>query len=252
VLAGPDEWTSGVGYRLTLPPPRHDRLSGFRALVLDAHPLLQTARAVSGAVVRLSAQLGKLGVKVERSSSLLPALDEAARLYARLLTANISVSWPAERYERARSIANGLPAEDRSLGAERARGAVMSFRDWALADGARRRLREQWRQFFHEFDLVLCPPFATVAFEHDHSPLEERRLVIDGRSVDYLQFASVWAGLATAPGLPATVMPVERSEDGLPVGVQIIGPYLEDRTPLQFAALVEREFGGFVAPPGYQ
>ena len=37
----------------------------------------------------------------------------------------------------------------------------------------------------------------------------------------------------------------------LPIRVQIVGPYLEDRTPLAFAELMEREFGGFVPPPGY-
>jgi amidase len=35
----------------------------------------------------------------------------------------------------------------------------------------------------------------------------------------------------------------------LPIGVQIIGPWLEDRTPLKLAELIEREFGGFVPPP---
>jgi len=252
VLAGPDEWSTGVGYQLALPAPRHERLSDFRVLVLDAHPLLPTARAVSGAVSRLSERLAKAGVKVERSSPLLPSLDDATRLYLRLLMASTGAFWPPELYGRVRTVVSNLPADDRSLVAERVRGAVMSYRDWAAADGARRRLREQWRQFFGEFDLVLCPPFATVAFAHDHSmPFEERRLVIDGQRQPYIDAALMWAGLATAPGLPATAMPVERSEDGLPVGVQIIGPYLEDRTPLAFAALVEREFGGFVAPSGY-
>jgi amidase len=41
------------------------------------------------------------------------------------------------------------------------------------------------------------------------------------------------------------------SPAGLPIGAQIVGPYLEDRTLLMFAALMEREFGGFVPPPGY-
>jgi amidase len=44
-------------------------------------------------------------------------------------------------------------------------------------------------------------------------------------------------------------MPIGRSDDGLPIGMQIIGPHLEDRTTIAFAELVEREFGGFVAPP---
>ena len=40
--------------------------------------------------------------------------------------------------------------------------------------------------------------------------------------------------------------PIGRTEAGLPIGVQIIGPYLEDPTPIQFAQLLEQAFGGFV------
>jgi amidase len=47
------------------------------------------------------------------------------------------------------------------------------------------------------------------------------------------------------------LIPIDHSPTGLPIGVQIVGPYLEDRTPIAFAELLEREFGGFVPPPGY-
>lgn len=50
------------------------------------------------------------------------------------------------------------------------------------------------------------------------------------------------------PGLPATAVPAGRSPEGLPVGVQIVGPMFEDRTPLRLAELLEREIGGFRAP----
>jgi len=50
--------------------------------------------------------------------------------------------------------------------------------------------------------------------------------------------------------LPSTVIPVGRTAGGLPVGVQIVGPYLEDRTPLAFARCAEAVLGGFVPPPG--
>ena len=58
----------------------------------------------------------------------------------------------------------------------------------------------------------------------------------------------VWADPATTCGLPATVVPIAIA-DGLPIGVQIIGPEYEDRTPLAFARLVEREFGGLPPRP---
>jgi amidase len=88
----------------------------------------------------------------------------------------------------------------------------------------------------------------TPAFPHDHSQLWARKLEIDGKTVDYVD-QIVWPSLATNCALPSTTMPLARTEDGLPVGVQIIGPYLNDRTTITFAGLVEREFGGFVRPP---
>jgi amidase len=118
------------------------------------------------------------------------------------------------------------------------------------ADFARQELRQQWRALFQNFDVVVCPPAATPAFPHDHTePQTDRTIVVDGKEFPYLQ-QLVWADPATTCGLPATVVPIAAA-DGLPIGVQIIGPDHEDRTPLAFARLVEREFGGFVVPPGY-
>jgi len=57
-----------------------------------------------------------------------------------------------------------------------------------------------------------------------------------------------WPGIATLPGLPSTAIPTGFAPDGLPVGMQIVGPWLEDPTPLKLAELIEREFGGFVPP----
>ncbi len=42
-----------------------------------------------------------------------------------------------------------------------------------------------------------------------------------------------------------------RTQTGLPVGIQIMGPYCEDATPITFADLLAQEVGGFEAPPGY-
>jgi len=250
VTAEPDETRAGIAYRLALPKARHENLKDFRVLVVDHHPLMPTAAAVRSALDRLSQQLVKAGAKVTRSSPLLPDLAQSARIFMRLLMAALSERWTPEIYAQAQADAAAVKADDDSLEAERLRGAVCSHREWAVADMARIKLRQQWAEVFREWDVVLCPPMPTPAFLHDHSPMPERRIDIDGEKKSFFD-QLVWPEIATTPGLPATAAPIGLSDTGLPIGVQIVGPYLEDRTPIAFASLMEREFGGFLPPPGY-
>jgi amidase len=60
-----------------------------------------------------------------------------------------------------------------------------------------------------------------------------------------------YMSLAILTGCPATVAPAGKTKTSLPVGVQILGPYLEDATPIRLAALIAKEDGGFTPPPGY-
>jgi len=252
IVAGPDEERAGIGYRLALRPPRHDDLKSFRVLVIDTHPLMPTGSAVRAALDRLSERLARAGVKVAHASPLVPDLVDSARLYMRLLAFVDDATVTPDEYNEARRLAEALAPSDHSLLAENLRGAVMSHRDWLAADAARGRLQQQWSTLFREWDVVLCPPAPVVAFPHDHSmPFEARQVDIDGKLFSYFEAQIVWAELATLSGLPATVIPIDHSQTGLPIGVQIVGPYLEDRTTIAFAELFEREFGGFVPPPGY-
>ncbi|MDH6226795.1 Asp-tRNA(Asn)/Glu-tRNA(Gln) amidotransferase A subunit family amidase [Streptomyces sp. MJP52] len=199
-------------------------------------------------VNRVADALADGGARVERCTPLLPDLAEAATLYTQLLFSGSAARLPAEAYEQLRSLAAELDAGDRSLGAARLRGAVFSHRDWIEANDRRELYRHGWRRLFAEFDAVVCPITPTPAFPHDHDPdLLARRIGLDGVEYPYLD-QLVWAGLATMPGLPATAVPTGLSPDGLPVGVQLIGPMFEDRTPLRLAELLEREIGGFQAP----
>jgi amidase len=116
-----------------------------------------------------------------------------------------------------------------------------------MADRIREGHRQRWRALFREWDVVVCPITPTPAFPHDHSPPETRHISIDGQDFHY-DDQLVWAGMATLPGLPATAMPIGLSPAGLPIGVQVIGPFLEDRTTIAFAQCIEQAMGGFVAP----
>jgi amidase len=248
VMAGPDPLTLGVAHDLRLPPARGERLGDFRVLVLDEHPLLPTGAAVRAAVNRVADALAGGGARVERHSPLLPDLTEAATIYAQLLFSGAGARYPAEAYEELRDRAAALSVDDRSLAAARLRAMTLSHRDRVEADYGRELHRHGWRELFAEFDAVLCPVTPTPAFPHDHDPdLLGRRIDIDGAAYPFLD-QLVWAGLATMPGLPATAVPAGRTGAGLPVGVQLIGPMFEDRTPLRLAELLEPEIGGFRPP----
>jgi amidase len=249
VIAGPDPLENGKAYRLELPAPRHQVLKDFRVLVIDSDPVLPTDSVVRGAIEKLADDLGKAGLTVARTSPLLPDFAASSRLYMHMLMSFLGATFPQEVYAGAQSGAAKLSPDDRSLGAERLRGIVLSHRDWVLAEGGRARLKAQWRTLFESFDVVICPIMPTPAYKHDHSPEQEkRRIRIDDADHVYADQLA-WPGIATLPGLPSTAIPLGFSPEGLPVGVQIVGPSLEDRTPLKLAELIEREFGGFVPPP---
>jgi amidase len=250
-IAGPDPLEAGKAYKLALPPPRHGELKNFRVLVIDTDPVMPTSKSMRAAIGKLAANLGNAGATIARASPLLPDFAASSRLYMRMLMSFLAASFAPEIYAGALAATAKLAPDDISLTAERLRGIGLSHRDWLMAEGGRARLRAQWRELFKSFDVVICPVMPTPAYPHDHSlDQEARRIEIDGKAHVYPDQLA-WAGIATLPGLPATAIPIGLSPEGLPVGVQIVGPWLEDRTPLKLAELIEREFGGFVPPPDF-
>ena len=109
VAAGPDELTEGIGYKLALPPPRHDRLADFRVLVIDKHPLCPTAESITTALDGLVDRLAKLEVQVVREHPKLPDLAQTGRIYRELLAAFFIADLPPETLERAATAVKDLP-----------------------------------------------------------------------------------------------------------------------------------------------
>ena len=222
VVAGPD-FPLSMAYRLDLPAARQARLADFRVLVVDHHPLAGIDGEIREAIAALAAGLEAKGVKVARRSDLLPDLARSHEVYGQIMGVVMSRNSP----EPSKALAH----------------------DYMAMQDAQLQVRRQWRALFEHFDVVLAPVRGTVAFPHDAEPDGARRTVdIDGEPTPY--FAQLaWPGMATLANLPATAVPIGRTRAGLPIGAQIIGPFLEDRTTLAFAEILEREFGGFIPPP---
>jgi amidase len=129
-------------------------------------------------------------------------------------------------------------------------GIMASASDYITWHGQRETYRAMWRAFFQDWDIVLIPTDIVPAFTHTDAPYQKRTLTINGETVPYSR-QSVYPGIATLAGQPSTAFPVGMTNNGLPIGLQAMGPYLEDRTPIRFASLVTRELGGFRRPAGY-
>jgi amidase len=246
-LAGPDEIWDGKGYKLCLPPPRHQDIKNFRVLVIESHPLCPTAAVIRESINHVVEHLIKLKATVSRDSNLIPDLGEITRTYLALFAAFVAANLPIEEYRQREAAAKMLQTNDTSITSYYLRGCILSHREWENAAQARDQLRQQWRTLYKEFDVVICPIMPTPAFFHDHSEATKRQIEIDGKLFPYNnQFA--WPSIATVFGLPATVAPIGHTKKGLPISIQVIGDYLEDYTTIQFASLLEREFGGFSIP----
>lgn len=239
-----------VAWRLALPPARHAQLRDFRVAVLPPIDWVPVDGAIAGALDDLAARLRRLGAPVETAQ---PGIfgDHRAHfmLYQRLL-AVMTTDGPRE--ERERQAAAGRRSGD-PFDAAFADGIVASAAEYLGWFGERARYRAAYRDFFGTYDVLLAPAFPTVAFAHIGSdiPFPKRALVVNGRSLAY-ERGLVHPALATLSGQCATAFPYGQTADGVPVGLQAIGPYLEDRTPIRFAALVAQEWGGYGPPPGYR
>jgi amidase len=250
-MAGPDD-IDGAGLQLKLPPPKKKRLRDFKvALVLDDKNV-EVDRSVQDRLQALADFLGRSKAKVDDRAR--PAIDTTHqhRTYVALLRAATSGRQTADQFEKNRATAQTLKPEDQSYFAQMTRANVMHHRDWLALNEERHRIRLKWAEFFKDYDLLLCPAASTPACPHDHAGERwERTITVNGRTVmatDEL----FWAGFASLAYLPATVAPIGFSPQGLPIGVQIMGPQYHDRACIGFAGLLEREFQAFVPPPGYE
>jgi amidase len=251
VMAGPDE-IDGAGLRLALPAPRRKALREFKVAVMLDDPAAEVDREVQARLQALADFLGKRKVKVSLTAR--PAFDtaEAHRTYIFLLRAATAGRQTAEEFSRNAEITRGLAPDDQRYYAWTMRANTASHRDWLAANETRHKMRWRWAEFFREWDLLLCPVASSAAFPHDHAgERHERMITVNGKRVPCVD-QLFWAGYGGMAYLPATVAPAGFTPAGLPVGVQIIGPQYGDRTCIEFARLLEREFQPFVPPPDYR
>jgi amidase len=109
-----------------------------------------------------------------------------------------------------------------------------------------------WAEWFEDYDILLCPVSPTPAFPHNQEgDFASRTMTVNGETRPYFDNVG-WTGLIGVVGLPAAVPPIGRTKAGLPVGVQVVAPYLRDRDAIFVAGVLNQLTRGYKVPPGFQ
>ena len=247
IMAGPDD-IAARGYRLELPEPRP--VDGMRVAVWHDEAACPVSAEVADRVERVAETLASLGATIDASARPAFSAEDSHQTYQTLLQAEMAARTPEDLYDGWLARVAELDPSDDSPNARTLRNQTARYRDWKAANERRAHLRWAWHEFFQDVDLVLMPVMSTPAFPHDHSDFNEREITVDNQTIPY--FSQVfWAGLVTVAYMPSTVIPTGLNADGLPIGVQIVGPEYADLVTIGVAAALEREGFAFQPPPDY-
>jgi amidase len=250
LIAGPDE-IDAAGVRVSLSRKAPRGIRGLRVAVMANSRVAEVDASVADEIERVGTFLAKRGAKVSVRAR--PEIDEAEawRVYVTLLRAETSGRLSDEDFARWQARQQGRPADDPAYEVMAARGATIHYKDWLRVSNRRHQMRLAWAAFFQDWDVLLCPTASTAAFpQNQKGERWERMIEVNGGPQPSTQ-QMFWAGWSGAFYLPGTVAPIALTREGLPVGVQIVGPQYGDHLTIGVARLLEREYRAFSPPPGF-
>ena len=228
-------------------------LEGFRIALWHEEKSFSLSADCREAVKRASDAARALNAHVAKAK---PDVDGRHLLdvYLRLVVAVLSEDMPAATrriLEIYRPLAKWLISDQPFSHAKWALYATSRYRDWVKAIDMREQLIQTAEKFFESWDAILAPVCPITAFPHNHRDgLFNRDMIVDGRREPYVSYLS-WVSLASTCNLPAVVIPAGRANDGMPVGVQVIGARGQDEKVLGIAEALESKLGGFAPPSAF-
>jgi len=246
-MAGPDD-IDLPGLAVDM-PTLSEPLSGLRIAVWSSDAMCPTSADVGRRLYAVVEALAKAGAAIDESRRPEFTPEHSHRVYSHLLWSAMAARLPDDVFARRLEVAE-RPGSAEEPAAIVARAETMRLRDWSGYNEARYKIRWAWRRFFDDVDFLIAPVMPTTAFVHDHRPEGQRMLLVDGVETPYFN-QLFWSGLATVAFLPVTVIPAGVASDGLPVGLQIIGPAYSDLRTIGLAQRLEAMGFSFRAPPGF-
>jgi amidase len=246
VCGGPDI-PDNVAYSWKLPEPRKKNSKKYKIKYILDHPDCPISSEITPLMEQTIQEFKNNGLDIEEGwpGDVNPGEQYLNYLY--LLMGAMSAGLPKEEIEKMKAIPSSQRTPSQSLQIQAISDSHIQYN---RRESNRLRARMIWQKFFKEYDAFILPTAFVPAFPHTIKPWEERLLETpEGqRPFNDMLF---WISFATHTGLPASVFPIGVSKSGLPVGLQVIGPYLEDATPIDIAGKLNEIMGGIRHPIGY-
>ena len=244
LMAGPNRWERPA-WQLKLPPRRHSTIKEYRVAAWLDDPRCRVEPELRELLEKAAQTLAASGVVVDHEVRPAFTLEKAVDTFFALLQAALAGGVALNRIEDYAAASGDSPI------ARTKRLLAIRHREWLSYNERRLQMRKRWEEFFTNWDAILLPVMPCPAILHDHSePQASRTALVGGKQIPYWDLTA-WMGPAGVCYLPVTVIPVGCLSSGLPVGIQIVGAYLEDRTTLDLAKHLLALLGGCPRPPGF-
>ncbi|HEY5834907.1 amidase family protein [Streptomyces sp.] len=244
VIAAPS-LADGAAWKIRLPAPKLTSVSQYRVGIWADDAYCRVDSATRALLDQVAGLARSAGASIDDSSRPVD-FAESDRLFQRLMYATASASATDAAFAADIEAAAAIPADDPSSFYLRSR--TMRHRDWCRADEDRHKLRAKWADYFTRHDILITPATPTAAVDDQTDlPVPHRYITVDGEKRSYFDQTS-WLNLAGPVGLPSIIVPAGKTPDGLPLAIQIIGPYLADRTLIAAAKHLARLLPAPIAP----
>eukprot|EP01062_Namystynia_karyoxenos_P069533 TRINITY_DN65010_c0_g1_i1.p1 TRINITY_DN65010_c0_g1~~TRINITY_DN65010_c0_g1_i1.p1 ORF type:complete len:543 (+),score=158.65 TRINITY_DN65010_c0_g1_i1:88-1629(+) len=227
LLARPEPVMEQGGWSFTLPPPRVTDVRALRVAAWLDDRRFPTDRDYLGLLSDAAAALERAGARVDREAR--PFTDAELEKHLVTYMGLLMSSGP--------EFGGGMKE--------------WTHAEWQKLSVKRNFIKEAWEAFFKRYDVVLCPVLPVPAFPH--TKLNPVLRKFDGKGIP--RFGQngmfLWPGIVIVADLPSTVVPIGRTPQGLPCGMQIVAPNFCDLTCIEVGKMLEAVHGPsrYVPPP---
>lgn len=206
---------------------------------------IPVTRETKQAIGRLAAELARCGCVVEERNPEGFDFGAAWETWGEIAICERAATSRERSAERVAAL-NATLGEHWAVARGSAKGVHAGVAEYMGALNRRDALIGVLERFFQRWDAFLCPVSVGPAIAHVPfgTPID-----VDGHAVPYFIAGTAYTCPFNLTGHPAVVVPLTRSTEGLPIGVQLVGRRWSEPALLAAARMLSAISGSFVPPP---